>query len=136
MDSLGKRIKSIRDKLSQSEFADAIGVSQRTVGHYEKDERAPDAGVIKAICAKFAVNPGWLLFGENPEEKQLPPMLQSEDKEAASAACQRCYDLYDKLVQSQEREIALILENAALKAVEKTLRDQLSLSATEKRESA
>lgn len=67
MSTLGDRIKALRGDLSQAEFADMSGVSQRTIGHYEKNERQPDAETIKNICSKFKVSADWLLFGNEPK---------------------------------------------------------------------
>lgn len=49
--------------MSQADFARALGVSQRTISYYEKEERSPDAAFIANICAKFGVSPAWVIFG-------------------------------------------------------------------------
>ena len=79
--SLGTRIKYIRGKLSQSEFALALGVSQRTIGHYEKDERDPTASFVKSICAKYAISSEWLLAGEGNMSKTADVSAVKKDTE-------------------------------------------------------
>lgn len=47
-------------------MAAAIGVSTRTLGYYENDDRAPDANTIKNICAETGCNAHWLIYGTGP----------------------------------------------------------------------
>ena len=65
---LDKRIRNIRKelKMSQSEFAERMGVSQGTISWSEQpDKNVPDS-TIKSICTIFNVNENYLLYGELP----------------------------------------------------------------------
>lgn len=64
MSTLGERIKQIRGKLSQAEFAEKTGINKSTLGRYERNVNKPDTASINAICKIFKVNSSWLLTGE------------------------------------------------------------------------
>ena len=140
MESMSARLKLIRNNhnLNQTEFAESLGVGIRTISRYETGIGIPKRNIIGRICAKFGVSQKWLLLGEGPmrledesvqtigvtgtitktAEKYLMesiyPQLVAEGK--APPICQNCVELYQKLVQVQERENALLKENAELKA--------------------
>ena len=135
MSTLGDRLKQLRGSLSQSDFAASIGVSQRTIGHYEKNERQPDAEAIKNICANFQVSPSWLLFGqeekspasaiskrqyssqhtENTENsKKLPPTVGDSPTEEVT------------LLASQVREMATMLMEAG-REIQRLSRENVEL---------
>jgi len=50
-----------RDKLSQQELADKIGMSRSVVGMYESDQRMPSFEVLEAIADTFNVNIDFLV---------------------------------------------------------------------------
>lgn len=54
---------------TQGEFAERLGVSRQTLGHWLNGERAPDADNLKDICDTMGVTVDWLL-GKDPLEKQ------------------------------------------------------------------
>ena len=66
MDSLGKRLKSIRklNNMTQIEFARLIGVSQGTLSDIEKDRCKPSVDTLVSIRKSFKVDINWLLVGE------------------------------------------------------------------------
>lgn len=67
---ISKRLKTVRGKLNQEEFAKAVGVSKMTVGRWERGERAPDFENLHKILELFPdINPGWLLSGEGAMKK-------------------------------------------------------------------
>ncbi|MEW5832330.1 MAG: helix-turn-helix transcriptional regulator [Campylobacterota bacterium] len=49
--------------MSQSEFANIIGIGLRTYTRYEKEERQPDLNVLLEIHKKFDVSLDWLIAG-------------------------------------------------------------------------
>lgn len=71
--NIAERIKWLRkdQKLTQQKFADAVGVKQNTVATWEMNRNEPQEPIIKAICAKFAVNESWLRTGEGEPYVQL-----------------------------------------------------------------
>jgi len=65
MDStLGYRLKLVRGKATQQEFADRMGVDKNSIGRYERGERLPDADFLARIRQSQAVNIDWLISGE------------------------------------------------------------------------
>lgn len=60
---LGKRLVSIRGRVTQKEFARSIGIHKNTLIRYERGERLPDAWVIMQLRELHEVNPLWLLSG-------------------------------------------------------------------------
>ena len=69
MGSIGERLKIVRGKKSQADFAAEIGVSRNTLLRYERGESVPDARLAAVICRKAAVASDWLLLGEGPMER-------------------------------------------------------------------
>ena len=51
----------VREKMSQAELADKLGVSKSTVGMYELGKREPDFETIEAIADLFNVDMNFLL---------------------------------------------------------------------------
>lgn len=133
MQGFATRLKQLRGENTREEFAEKLGLSSRSLANYETGERIPKINTVALICSKLNIDANWLLFGGDTEEKkEAAPLaaVQTENQQPAISGCQQCFELYNKLVKSQENEIALILENAALKVIEKELRAELSLSAS------
>ena len=61
-----ERLKILRKNLNltQTEFADSIGVKQSTIATYEAGRNIPSDPVITLICQRFSVNEDWLRTGE------------------------------------------------------------------------
>jgi len=154
MNTLGERIRFLRGKDTQEAFAVKLGVSKGALGGYERNENSPGADVILKICSATDISVEWLMTGNGPMRSEdegiqtqtisvtgvipkkaekylmetLYPQLVAEGK--APPICQNCVELYQKLVQVQERENTLLKETAALKAENTELKARLSLSAT------
>ena len=70
------RIKILREELglSQSEFANRIGLTQQSISLYEKEDRKPSQDVLKALADFFDVSIDYLLGksdSRNPEQIRL-----------------------------------------------------------------
>ena len=80
--TIGERIKKIRKKgkLTQSEFASRIGLSQNTIANYELDRRIPSEQVNISICREFNVNHNWLVDGKGEPFLPEPTGLIDELK--------------------------------------------------------
>lgn len=68
MDTLNDRIRLVRKhlSLSQTEFADQLGLSQRSVSWSEQPGNNVPDSTIKSICLAFSINEEWLRFGTGP----------------------------------------------------------------------
>lgn len=75
---ISKRLKTVRGKLNQEEFAKAVGVSKMTVGRWERGERAPDFENLHKILELFPdISPAWLLTGEGDIKRYRPDLSGS-----------------------------------------------------------
>lgn len=65
---MNNRIKEVRKSanLTQTEFADKLGLARNTIANYEGGTREPNDAIIKLICREFNVNQDWLLNGDGP----------------------------------------------------------------------
>lgn len=63
--TIGERIKQIRmeAKLTQKDFADALGIKQSNISTIEKNISNPSLTLIKLICLKYKVSEKWLVDG-------------------------------------------------------------------------
>ena len=63
---INQRAKKVRKLkgLTQSDFAEAIGLKQNTVASYETDRLPVSERTFKAICQTFGVDEIWLRTGE------------------------------------------------------------------------
>lgn len=73
-----ERLKQIRNsqKLNQSKFAEALGVSVSNIQSYEIGRRVPSDSFIQLICNKYGVNETWLRTGEG---EMLSPKTREQE---------------------------------------------------------
>jgi transcriptional regulator with XRE-family HTH domain len=66
MDSIGKKIKYLREKhnISQNKLAEGAGVQRGNISHYEKEDWSPNYDTAKKIAIFFNVDPDWLYYGD------------------------------------------------------------------------
>ncbi len=81
--SIGSFIAVLRkaNGLTQRELADKLGVSDKAVSRWERDETAPDLYLIPAIAEIFGVTADELLRGERAGENASSPEKQNEKTE-------------------------------------------------------
>ena len=65
MSILNSRLKELRKSvnLTQTEFADKLGLAQNSIASYESGRRTPNEAIVKSICREFNVNQDWLVNG-------------------------------------------------------------------------
>lgn len=70
---INERLKDFRKSigLNQTEFAQAVGVIQRTYSGYENGTNPIPDVFIKSVCAVYDLNEEWLRTGEG-EKKRMP----------------------------------------------------------------
>lgn len=61
-----ERIKEIKNKfsLTTGELAQKIGITTRTLGGYERNERKASAELVEALFIHLNINPEWFFTGE------------------------------------------------------------------------
>ena len=66
METVGERIKNVRNKLNltQQAFSERLGLKRNTIGSYEINAGVPSDRTISDICREFGVNEIWLRTGE------------------------------------------------------------------------
>lgn len=64
---VSERLKIVRGKMSQAEFAERLGIHKNTLGNYERGQSSPDFGLLLSVCTVFGVSPDWLLTGAGPK---------------------------------------------------------------------
>ncbi len=79
--TFGSFLASLRksNSLTQKELGTRLGVSDKTISHWERDESLPDVSMIPVIAEFFGVSCDELLKGEKAESKEA--LLFSSDKE-------------------------------------------------------
>jgi len=79
-DAVGARIAEVRARRTQAAFAELLGVSEVTVGRYERGERLPDAEFLSAIARAADISTHWLLYGAEPRKfsEALHPDMRRE----------------------------------------------------------
>ncbi|MDZ7927886.1 MAG: S24 family peptidase [Agrobacterium sp.] len=66
---LGQRLRDIRKALGDQPrevFAKSLGISEKTLGNYERGDNEPDASVLLAYKEVYGVDVSWLLTGKGP----------------------------------------------------------------------
>lgn len=66
---LGRRLMAIRvaSGLTQSDFADKLGLSLRAYANYERGEREVPTALFRSLCKTFRIDPWWQLMGPGDE---------------------------------------------------------------------
>ena len=60
MSKIGEKIQQIRGKMTQEQFALAIGVHRNTVARWESEKGVPDYNALREIVVHFKISPEWL----------------------------------------------------------------------------
>jgi transcriptional regulator with XRE-family HTH domain len=81
--SIESRIKQVRNEfnLTQSEFAESLGVTRNMISMYELSHVAPPQLFLDHLCLKYGVDPIWLETGDGEMFHE-----QSIDEEIAEFA--------------------------------------------------
>jgi len=76
---LGGRITQARKRagLTQEKLAKMLDIAYPTLNKYEKGHRIPDAELLSRMAKLLHCNPGWLLTGEGPAERDGVDMKPS-----------------------------------------------------------
>ena len=86
---IGNRLKILRGKKTQTEFANDIGTTLRTYQHYESGGRQPAPDTLKVISDKYGKSVDWILKG--PNETSYPENHNSLNTFKISEDMQKTY---------------------------------------------
>lgn len=110
---IGERIKELREKqgLTQKELATFLGISDRAVGYYEKEERTPPPDMLQKIADFFDVSVDYLLGRTDlpnayiPEEYKQKYKISKRDIRQYEEAMQRIGEFFmDNQVAEEDKE--------------------------------
>lgn len=72
---IGRRIRFLRGDLSQTAFAEIIGVSRAALANYETGRTRPNEKIIRAISEAWSASPEFILEGEVQNVEELATSL-------------------------------------------------------------
>lgn len=73
--TIGKRLKVARGKMTQADVCDKLGIpSVQTLSAYERDVNSPTVDTLKKLSMLYKVSTDWLIFGEeyDPQNNKQP----------------------------------------------------------------
>jgi|UniRef100_A0A7C3LQS7 transcriptional regulator with XRE-family HTH domain len=62
--ALGARIRTLRGNMSQTAFAELLGISQEDISRYESGQRVPSVAFLVRLSGIHKVSLDWLVMGE------------------------------------------------------------------------
>lgn len=65
LNTIGSRLREMREsrKLLQKEVGNALGISDRSIGNYEANDRKPDPEMLKKLAEFYGVSIDFLVYG-------------------------------------------------------------------------
>ncbi len=94
--SVGERLRAlgIAYDLTQTQIADAAGISQTTISRIEHRDHAPRIDIVERLASVLGISPTWLAFGDQGHKRwnqrhprsPLPPDLPVPDLARREAA--------------------------------------------------
>ncbi len=85
METLGDKIKLLRNKLTQEELAAILKVERSTLASWEVNRREPDIATLRRIATHFQVSIDWLV-GHIPSQTMVLPAAQVQETAADYSA--------------------------------------------------
>lgn len=80
MGTLGTRLKELRRqrKLTQGQLGKAVGVSDVTIGYWERDFNVPGGKSLANLARYFGVSEGFLLYGREDEPNIVSSLIAAQ----------------------------------------------------------
>lgn len=127
MTTLGERLRQVRGKTSQEQFARLLELNKNSVGSYERGERTPNANTLSKIVVKCGVSPYWLLSGEGPmypgdQAKPAPTPTPGASSDEVDYLRREVQELREENRGLREEHKALREENKGLREENRELR--------------
>ena len=81
-EKIGKFIAELRKekKITQSELAEKLGVTDRSVSNWENGKNMPDLSLFKPLCDILSISINELMSGEKIDNKEYTVVRKKEDK--------------------------------------------------------
>lgn len=100
MDALGERVKEIRKekKLTQTQFAQDMAISQTHVSKIEKGVERPSSTLLRLISLKYNVDEEWLTHGTGYMRKSWSTMKTDEE---VTTKYETVREWFDKMIQNR-----------------------------------
>jgi DNA-binding XRE family transcriptional regulator len=108
---IAERIKLVRGKTPQDEFARLIEVHKSSLGRYERGESTPDMDFAAKVCSVFGIKAEWILLGIGPMRAgESPPAAALEPETAALAARVAALESQNSKLEAENRCQREVLE--------------------------
>lgn len=101
MDTIGKRIKFLREKhhLSQTELAQILNVSNKSVSAWERDDKEPRMGAIEKMAVYFGVRKTDIIDGSIYLYKPTH-FTPTKEEEEMIMSCRDLDEKHQKMLKS------------------------------------
>jgi len=124
MQKIGNRIKLLRGKLTQTKFAQKLGMSMKTIQNWEAGKIEPGDGKLIHISHIFNCNLDWLIKGEGEMYIDGKGQLQEwgdEEIEQADEPMEwfRDKDIFDRWIMEENAIILYCLKRAEINILSK-----------------
>lgn len=110
--SIGVRIRELRGKTSQRDYAQRYGVALNTLRNYESDTRTPSVEFLKDLAVDNDVSIEWLILGSSVLSNEATARISEDEKTVAP--CRRCAALESELSEERRTNRQLNVENREL----------------------
>lgn len=96
-----KRFRELQGEMSNTEFAEFLGLSRQTVGFYCNGDRLPDVITLLQIAKKCGVSTDWLLGASDIKSYSVQPRIACELTGLSEAAFNRIWGITSYSSKSQ-----------------------------------
>lgn len=95
----GQRVRTLRrrQKLTQEDLAEQLGISSSFMGHLERGSRIASIETLVALCNTLKTSPQYLLAASLDDEidEHMPASLSTEDRARLSSFLRLASDVVD-----------------------------------------
>ena len=95
----GKRVRTLRrkQKLTQEELAEQLGISASFMGHLERGSRIASIDTLVALCNTLKTSPQYLLGAslDDDIDEHMPASLSTEERARLSSFLRMASDVVD-----------------------------------------
>ncbi|MFB3886582.1 MAG: helix-turn-helix domain-containing protein [Thermodesulfobacteriota bacterium] len=107
---IGNRLRFLRKKRTQKEFASQYGIPQGTVSKFESGKLEPGLAFLTEISKKEGVSINWILTGETDESKKWTLREPAVEYQALPIANRKLLHSVVEILESDNEAIIEILK--------------------------